>query len=96
MVQNSRKSLSNTLIMTFFPGYGYADYFKVQMILSELVENSQLLAVTRENRTTYFITDSGKSSLAQLDHFIPPAVQEDLDRYIASLQSGDGNGMILP
>lgn len=88
LVQKSRFSLTNTEIMTFFPDYGYTDYFRFQMIVSELVESGQLLGVNKNHRTTYFITDAGRTSLEQLDDFLPPAIVNDLNAYLERISEG--------
>lgn len=82
LVKNSKKSLSNTDIMTFFVDNKYLDYFGIQEIINGLVETKHLIDISNNNKTKYFISDIAEDSLKQLNNFIPPAIVEDLDEYI--------------
>ncbi|MDO5695354.1 MAG: DUF4364 family protein [Eubacteriales bacterium] len=85
LIKHSGPALSNTQIMEFFPSNKYADYFKVQAVITDLTDRRFVIPVKKDHRTTYFITEAGNKALEQLDHFIPPAIMDDLKIYLKTV-----------
>lgn len=85
LVENCPLSLTNTEIVSFFVENKYTDYFTVQEVVNDAVSKGFLLDIKKENQTTYFITDSGKFEISEFGNQIPPAIVDDMNKYIQEL-----------
>ena len=69
--------LTNTQISDFFLEQDYTDYFKVQQVISELVDAGLIVPETTHNNTVYTITESGRSTLLLLRSKLTDAIERD-------------------
>lgn len=82
LIKNSIRTLTNTEIMTFFVDNKYLDYFSIQEVLNDLVDTKNIIDIKKDNITKYYVLESGEEALDQLNQFIPPAIVDDLKKYI--------------
>lgn len=82
LVKYARKTLTNTQIMEFFPRHHYADYFRVQEVIGELIDNGQLIAVENAHQTRYFLTKEGEDVMDEFDEKLSVAIRRDMDAYL--------------
>ena len=59
--------LTNTQISNFFLEQDYTDYFRVQQVISDLVDADLIHAESTHSNTQYTITAAGKETLAFLE-----------------------------
>ena len=80
----SGNSLSNFLLQNDF-----TDYFNLQQIMGELIDDGYVDKETVRNKTLYRISESGEAAIRLLDRELAPGMKSDIDRYIVD------NGMEL-
>lgn len=61
----------------------YTDYFTIQEIISNLVDDEYIDAMTRNNAPMYQITPSGRETLSYFYDKISPAIRDDIDMYLS-------------
>ena len=69
--------LTNTQISNFFLEQEYTDYFRVQQVISDLVETDLVRAESTHNNTQYTITSAGKETLGFFRDKISDAIEHD-------------------
>ena len=69
------------------------NYFLLQQLLSELVEQKMLTTETIENKTFYRITESGSNTLQYFISMIPYGIKAAVDKAISELKSQIKNEM---
>ena len=75
--------LTNTQISNFFLEQEYTDYFRVQQVISDLVETDLIHAESTHNNTQYTITAAGKETLGFFKDKISDAIEHDTMAYFA-------------
>lgn len=75
--------LSNTQISNFFLEQEYTDYFRVQQVISDLVDANLIRAESTHNNTQYTITTAGKETLGFFHDKISPAIEHDTFVYFS-------------
>ena len=80
----TNNSLSNFLLQNDF-----TDYFNLQQIMGELIDDGYVDKETVRNKTLYRISESGAAAIRLLDRELAPGMKADIDRYIVD------NGMEL-
>lgn len=78
--------LTNSQISEFILDKGYTNYFKLQQVLSELCENGFITEESSHNRTLYHITEEGIETIHFFKNDISPAIQQDIDAFLAEKQ----------
>lgn len=73
--------LTNTQISNFFLEQEYTDYFRVQQVISDLVDTDLIRAESTHNNTRYFITAAGKETLGFFKDKISDAIERDTLAY---------------
>lgn len=73
----SNNSLSNFLLQNDF-----TDYFNLQQIMGELIDDGYVVRETVRNKTLYRISDSGSSTIKLLDRELSSAMKKDIRDYI--------------
>lgn len=73
--------LSNTQISNFFLEQEYTDYFRVQQVLSDLVDADLIRTESTHNNTQYTITAAGKETLGFFRDKITDAIEHDTIAY---------------
>lgn len=69
--------LTNTQISNFFLEQDYTDYFRVQQVLSDLVDTDLIRSEPTHNNTQYTITAAGKETLQFFKDKISDAIEHD-------------------
>lgn len=75
--------LTNGQISEFILDKGYTNYFTLQQALSEMVETGFIREETTHNRTLYHLTDEGLETIQFFTNNISPAIQKDVDTFLA-------------
>ena len=83
MLEKLNFPLTNGQISEFILDKGYTNYFTLQQTLSELVEANFIREETTHNRTLYHLTDEGAETIHFFRNNISPAIQSDIDTFIA-------------
>ena len=75
--------LSNTQLTNFFLEQEYTDYFRVQQVISDLLDAALIRTESTHNNTHYYITAAGKETLNLLKDKISDAIELDINNYFA-------------
>ena len=75
--------LSNTQLTDFFLEHEYTDYFRVQQVISDLLDAELIRTESTHNNTQYYITAAGKETLNLLKDKISDAIELDIINYFA-------------
>lgn len=78
--------LTNTQISNFFLEQEYTDYFRVQQVISDLVETNLLRAESTHSNTQYSMTAAGKETLEFFRDKITDAIDQDTISYLEKNQ----------
>lgn len=73
--------LSNTQLTNFFLEHEYTDYFRVQQVISDLLDAELMRTESTHNNTHYYITAAGKETLNLLKEKISDAIERDIMKY---------------
>lgn len=73
--------LSNTQLTNFFLEQEYTDYFRVQQVISDLLDAELIRTESTHNNTHYYITAAGKETLNLLKEKISDAIERDIIQY---------------
>lgn len=73
--------LTNTQISNFFLEQEYTDYFRVQQVISDLVDADLVRCESTHNNTQYYITAAGKETLGFFKDKITDAIEHDTLAY---------------
>ena len=69
--------LTNTQISNFFLEQDYTDYFRVQQVISDLVDADLIHSESTHSNTQYTITPAGKETLEFFKDKISDAIEHD-------------------
>ena len=69
--------LTNTQISNFFLEQDYTDYFRVQQVISDLVDADLIRTESTHSNTQYTITAAGKETLEFFKDKISDAIEHD-------------------
>ena len=75
--------LSNTQLTDFFLEHEYTDYFRVQQVISDLLDAELIRTESTHHNTHYYITAAGKETLNLLKDKISDAIELDIINYFA-------------
>ena len=73
--------LSNTQLTNFFLEHEYTDYFRVQQVISDLLDAELIRTESTHNNSHYYITAAGKETLNLLKDKISDAIELDIITY---------------
>ena len=73
--------LTNTQISNFFLEQEYTDYFRVQQVISDLVDTDLIRSESTHNNTQYYITAAGKETRGFFKDKITDAIEHDTMAY---------------
>ncbi len=73
----SSNSLSNFLLQNDF-----TDYFNLQQIMGELIDDGYVIKETLRNKTVYRISESGEATIRLLEREIAPSMRAEIEKYI--------------
>ncbi len=83
MLQKLDFPLTNSQISEFILDKGYTNYFTLQQTLSEMTEAGFVREESTHNRTLYHLTEEGERTIQFFKSNISPAIQSDIDTFIA-------------
>lgn len=75
--------ITNTQISNFFLEQEYTDYFRVQQVISDLVEANLIRSESTHSNTQYTITAAGKETLGFFKDKISDAIERDTMAYFS-------------
>ncbi len=75
--------LTNGQISEFILDEGYTTYFTLQQAIHEMVDASLIREEISHNRTLYYLTEEGAEVINFFRNHISPAIQQDINNYIA-------------
>ena len=82
MLKQVNFPLANSQLTDFFLLHEYATYFTLQQALNELAESGLINVHSSHNTTRYEITREGEDTLDFFGKNIPPAIVDDMNRYL--------------
>lgn len=74
--------ISNSQISNFILLNDYTDYFNIQQIIGELIDDGYISREVIRNKTLYTLTDSGEAALKLLSRELSQTIRDDVDTYI--------------
>jgi DNA-binding PadR family transcriptional regulator len=74
--------LTNAQLTDFMLEKEYTNYFNLQRIISELLDDEYIQGTTIRNSTLYKISDSGRETLRLFQNNISSGIKEDIDAYL--------------
>ena len=86
MLDKAGFPLSNTQISNFFLEQEYTDYFRVQQVISDLLDAELIRTESTHNNTLYRITDAGKQALNFFGNKISDGIKDDIAGYFTDNQ----------
>lgn len=75
----SNNSLSNFLLQNDF-----TDYFNLQQIMGELIDDGYVRREIIRNKTLYKLSESGAATIKLLSRELSPAMKSEVEKYILS------------
>lgn len=78
--------LTNSQLTSFILDKGYTNYFNIQQVISELIDDEYIKNKTIRNSSLYFITETGLDTLSLFDNMISSGIKEDIDTYLQENQ----------
>ena len=74
--------LTNAQLTAFILEKEYTNYFNLQRVISELIDDAFINTRTIRNSTLYRITESGTETLLFFDNMISSGIKEDIEAYL--------------
>ncbi len=74
--------LTTSQISEFLLGKGYTTYFKLQEVLSELLQAELIRAENTHNRTLYHLTENGAETISFFRNKLSPEIQTDINDFL--------------
>ena len=74
--------ISNNSLSKFLLQDNFTDYFNLQQLLSELIDDEYVIKDEYHGKTLYSISDTGEAALKLLTRELSPAIKADVDRYL--------------
>lgn len=74
--------LSNSQISNYILENDYTDYFNIQQIMGELIDDGYVSQEALRGKTLYRLTDEGTAALKLLIRELSTSVKADVDEYI--------------
>jgi len=74
--------MSNAQLTDFVTEKGYTNYFNIQQVLSDLVEDTYIDETSTRSQTLYKITNEGRETLNFFYKKISKEIRDDIDLYL--------------
>lgn len=87
MLEVTKAPLSNSDISDYILEKGYTDSIKLQVAISELIDDELVTATSMLNRTYLTLTEEGKETIASLESRISSSVRSEIYEYLLSKAS---------
>lgn len=75
--------LSNAQLTAFILEKEYTNYFNIQRVISELLDDEFITVKNIRNSSLYLITENGNETLLFFDNLISPGIKEDIEEYLS-------------
>ncbi len=75
--------LTNSQLTEFILDKEYTNYFNVQQVISDLIEDKFITYKTIRNSSLYLLTDSGLETLDFFNNIISTGIKDDIEEYLA-------------
>lgn len=75
--------LSNAQLTAFILEKEYTNYFNIQRVISELIDDEFITVKTIRNSSLYLITETGNETLLFFDNLISSGIKEDIEEYLS-------------
>lgn len=82
-LHRAEQPISNNQISNFLLENDFTDYFNVQQLMGELIDDGYVTRRTVRNKTFYTLTESGDSVFKLLSRDLAPSIKADVDKYIS-------------
>ena len=87
MIEVTKAPLSNSDISDYILEKGYTDSIKLQVAISELIDDKMISATSMLNRTYLELTDEGLETIQSLESRISATVRSEIYEYLISKAS---------
>lgn len=74
--------LTNAQLTAFILEKEYTNYFNLQQVISDLIDDAFITMKTIRNSSLYRITDTGRETLLFFDNMISSGIKEDIEAYL--------------
>ena len=74
--------VTNVFISNFLLESDYTDYFNIQQLIGELLDDGYIAKDEYHGKTLYSITDSGETALKLLTRELSSGMKADVDKYL--------------
>lgn len=74
--------LTNGQLTVFILEKGYTNYFNIQQVISQLLDDNFISVHTIRNSSLYRITETGSETLRLFDHMISQGIKDDIESYL--------------
>lgn len=75
--------ISNNSLSKFLLQDDFTDYFNLQQLVGELIDDGYVAKDQYHGKTLYSITESGEAAIKLLSRELSPAMKADVDKYLA-------------
>lgn len=87
MIEVTKAPLSNSDISDYILEKGYTDSIKLQVAISELIDDKMINASSMLNRTYLTLTKEGQETIQSLESRISPSIRSEIYEYLLSKAS---------
>ena len=74
--------LTNGQLTVFILEKGYTNYFNIQQVISQLLDDNFISVETIRNSSLYRISETGLETLRLFDHIISQGIKDDIENYL--------------
>lgn len=74
--------LTNAQLTAFILEKEYTNYFNLQQVISDLIDDAFISIKTIRNSSLYRITDNGRETLQLFDNMISSGIKDDIESYL--------------
>ncbi len=75
--------LTNSQLTEFILEKEYTNYFNIQEVISDLIDDKFITSKTIRNSSLYRITDTGLETLSFFNNLISQGIKDDIEEYLA-------------
>ncbi len=85
-LDKAKRTVSNSMLSSFFLEREYVNYFHLQQSLSQLHEDKLVQVEHTYNTTYYSITPAGSQTVGFFGDNVSPQIKKDIDQYLLDNQ----------
>ncbi len=83
LIHSAQEPLSKSQITDFFTDFRYADYFRIQSVIYELVDSRMLIEGPRSTVRLYTLSEEGERTREAFSDRISAAITRDIRTYLS-------------